>query len=125
MNRRVSRSPVSRGKLLSRGKDRPGCIAVSSLASGSHIMATNDTKGWSELLDVALFEADRVTLRQRMEHATEAIHRRMEELVKDENAASISERVALRNALITLADLQKIAYARRPSGSVGRDRGQA
>jgi hypothetical protein len=88
-------------------------------------MATNDTKDWSDLLDVALFEADRVTLRERMEHATDAIHRRMEELLKDESAGSISERVALRNALTTLADLQKIAYARRPSGSVRRERGQA
>jgi hypothetical protein len=88
-------------------------------------MATNDTKGWSELLDVALFEADRVNLRQRMEHATDAIHRRMEELLKDDNAGSIPERVALRNALTTLADLQKIAYARKPSGSVSRESGQA
>jgi hypothetical protein len=88
-------------------------------------MATNDTKGWSELLDVALFEADRVNLRQRMEHATDAIHRRMEELLKDENAESISERVALRNALITLADLQKIAYTRKSNGSVRRQSGHA
>ena len=76
-------------------------------------------------MDVALFEADRVHLRQRMEHATDAIHRRMEELLKDEHAGSISERVALRNALTTLADLQKVANARKPSGSVGRERGQA
>ena len=88
-------------------------------------MATNDTAGWSELLDVALFDADRVNLRQRMEHATDAIHKRMEELLKDENVGSISERVALRNALITLADLQKIAYARKPSGRVSRESGQA
>ena len=88
-------------------------------------MATNDTKDWSELLDVALFEADRVHLRQRMEHATDAIHRRMEELLKDEHAGSISERVALRNALTTLADLQKIAYARKPSGRVSRGGGHA
>ena len=88
-------------------------------------MPTNDTKGWSELLDVALFEADRVNLQRRMEHAAEAIHRRMEELQKDEQAGSISERVALRNALTTLADLQKIAYARKPSGSVSRQSGQA
>jgi len=87
-------------------------------------MATNDTKDWSDLLDVALFEADRVHLQRRMEHATNAIHSRMEELVKDENANSISERVALRNALTTLADLQKIAYARKPSGSVRRESGQ-
>jgi hypothetical protein len=88
-------------------------------------MATNDTKGWSELLDVALFEADRVHLQRRMEHATEAIHRRMQELLKDESAGSISEGVALRNALTTLADLQKVANARKPSGSVRRERGQA
>ena len=88
-------------------------------------MATNDTKDWSELLDVVLFEADRVTLRARMEHATEAIHRRMEELLKDEHPGSISERVALRNALTTLADLQRIAYARKPSGRVRREGGQA
>ena len=88
-------------------------------------MATNDTKDWSELLDVALFEADRVNLRRRMEHATDAIHRRMEELLKDEHAGSISERVALRNALTTLADLQKIAYARKPSGRVSRESGRA
>ena len=78
-------------------------------------MATNETKDWSDLLDVALFEADGVTLARRIEHATDAIHRRMEELQKDEPAGSISERVALRNALTTLADLQRIAYARKPS----------
>jgi hypothetical protein len=88
-------------------------------------MATNDTAGWSELLDVALFGADRVNLRQRMEHATDAIHRRMEELLEDENVGSISERVALRNALTVLADLQKIAYARKPSGRVNRENDQA
>jgi len=88
-------------------------------------MAKNDTKDWSDLLDVALFEADRVNLRRRMEHATDAIHRRMEELQKDEHAGSISERLALRNALETLADLQKIAYTRKPSGRVSRDGGRA
>ena len=80
-------------------------------------MAANNTKDWSDLLDVVLFEADRVNLQRRMEHATEAIHRRMEELQKDEHPGSISERVALRNALTTLADLQRIAYARKPSGT--------
>ena len=88
-------------------------------------MATNDTKDWSDLLDVVLFKADRVNLQKRMEHATEAIHRRMEELQKDEHPGSISERVALRNALTTLADLQRIAYARKPNGSVRREGGQA
>jgi hypothetical protein len=88
-------------------------------------MATNDTKDWSDLLDVALFEADRANLRRRMEHATEAIHRRMEELLNDQDASSISERLALRNALETLADLQKIAYTRKPSRSVRRGSGRA
>jgi hypothetical protein len=88
-------------------------------------MATNDTKEWSDLLDVALFEANRVNLQRRIEHATQAIHSRMEELLKDERPGSSSERVALRNALTTLADLQRIADARKPSGSVGRERGQA
>jgi len=88
-------------------------------------MGMNDTKGWSELLDVALFEEDKINLRQRMELATDAIHRRMEELLTDENADTSSERVALRNALTTLADLQKIAYARKPSTSVRGESGQA
>ena len=88
-------------------------------------MATNGTEDWSELLDLVLFEADRVNLQRRMEHATEAIHRRMEELQKDEHAGSISERLALRNALETLADLQKIAYTRKPNGRVRRESGRA
>ena len=88
-------------------------------------MATNDTKDWSELFDVALFEANRINLPQRMERATNAIQRRMEELFEDENAGSISERIALRNALTTLADLQKIASVRKPNGTVNRGRGQA
>jgi hypothetical protein len=49
-------------------------------------------------------------LRKRMEHATDAIHRRTEELLKDENADSISE---LRNTVTTLA------------GRVSRESGQA
>ncbi len=88
-------------------------------------MATSDTKDWSELFDVALFEANRTNLRQRMERATNAIQTRMEELLEDENAGSISERIALRNALTTLADLQKIASVRKPNGTANRGRGQA
>ena len=88
-------------------------------------MTTNDNKDWSELFDVALFEANRINLPQRMERATNAIHRRMEELLEDENAGSISERIALRNALTTLADLQKIASVRKPNGTVNRGSGQA
>ena len=91
-------------------------------------MATNDPTNWSKLLDVALFEPDRVELRQRIEQAKDAIQKRMEVILKNENqnaGSSISERVALRNALTTLADLQKIAYARKPSGTVSRESGQA
>ena len=88
-------------------------------------MATNDTNNWSDLLDVALFEADRISLQRRIKHATEAIHRRMEELLNDQDAGSVSERLALRNALETLAYLQRIAYARKPSGRVSPDSGQA
>ena len=90
-------------------------------------MATNDPKNWSELLDVALFEPDRVKLRQRIEHAKDTIQKRMKEMLKEnENVgSSISERVALRNALTTLADLHNIAYPRKPSGRVIRDSRQA
>ena len=88
-------------------------------------MTTNDTKDWSELFDVALFGANRINLAQRMERAKNAIHSRMEELLEDENAGSIAERIALRNALTTLADLQKIASVRKPNGTVNRGSGQA
>lgn len=89
-------------------------------------MAANDTNNWSELLDVALFETDRVNLGQRIEVATDAIQKRMAEILKNENAgSSISERVALRNALTILADLHNTAYARKPSRRDGRDSGQA
>jgi hypothetical protein len=59
-------------------------------------MATHDADNWSDLLDVVLFEAVRVSLGQYMENATDAIHRRMEELQKDEQAGSISEHLASR-----------------------------
>lgn len=89
-------------------------------------MAANDTNDWSELLDVALFEPDTVNLQQRIEDATDAIQKRMAEILKNENAGSgISERVALRNALTILADLHNIASARKPSGKTIRESGQA
>jgi hypothetical protein len=46
-------------------------------------------------------------------------------MLKDENAGSISEPVALRNALTTLADLQKIGSSRKPIGNVNPETGQA
>ncbi len=90
-------------------------------------MATNDPNNWSELLDVALFEPDRVKLRQRIEYAKDAIHKRMEE-IRDENqdaSSIIAERVALRNALTILTDLHNIACARKHRGRVSRETGQA
>ena len=65
------------------------------------------------------------SLQRRIEYATDAIHRRMKELLNDQDAGSVSERLALRNALETLADLQKIAFTRKPSGRVSRGSGQA
>jgi hypothetical protein len=85
-----------------------------------HIMATNDTGDWCELFDAALFEPNKVKLLQRIEHARHAINNRLDALMKDQNedGRSISEHIALRDALITLADLHKIAYARKPSANV-------
>ena len=90
-------------------------------------MATNDTGDWRELFDVALFEPNRVKLRQRIEHARHAINNRLDALMKDrnENGRSISEQIALRDALTTLAELHKIAYARKPSVRVSGEGGRA
>src|ERR1700730_16045581 len=84
------------------------------------LMAANDTGDWRELFDVALFEPNRVKLRQRIEGAKDAINTRIDALMKDqnENGGGISEYIALRDALTTLADLYKIAYARKPSASI-------
>jgi hypothetical protein len=62
-----------------------------------------------------------LSCRQRIEHARRAINNRLEALMKDqnENGGSISEHIALRDALTTLAELQKIAYARKPTSSPG------
>ena len=83
-------------------------------------MAANDMGDWRELFDVALFEPNRVKLRQRIERAKAAINTRIDALMKDknENAGGISEYIALRDALTTLADLHKIAYARKASASI-------
>ena len=89
---------------------------------------TNNTEDWSELLDVALFEPDRVKLRQRIEDAKDAINKRMEEMLRGENqnaGSNIVERVALRNALTTLGDLRNIAYPRKHSARVSREGRQA
>ncbi len=85
-------------------------------------MVTNNTGDWRDLFDVALFEPNRARSRQCIEHAKHAINNRLDVLTKDqsENGRIISERIALSDALTTLAELQKIVYARKPSPSVRR-----
>lgn len=85
-------------------------------------MATNNTGDWRELFDVALFEPNRVRLRQCIEHAKHAINNRLDVLMNDqsENGRIISERIALGDALTTLAELHKIVYARKSNPSVRR-----
>ncbi len=56
----------------------------------------NDPTNWSELLDVALFEPNRVELRRRIEHAKDAIQKRMEEILKMKTKTRAA---AYRNAL--------------------------
>jgi hypothetical protein len=92
-----------------------------------HIMATNNNGDWRELFDVALFEPNRVKLRQRIGDARNAINNRLDALRKDqtESGRTISERIALNDALTTLAELHKIVYARKPSASVGGQDGRA
>jgi hypothetical protein len=91
------------------------------------IMTANDVGNWRELFDVALFESNRGNLRQRIERAKDAINTRIDALTKDqnENGGGISEYIALRDALITLADLYKIVYARKPGVSVSGKGGPA
>jgi hypothetical protein len=90
-------------------------------------MATNDTGEWRELFDVALFEPNRVKLRQRIERARQAINNRMDALLKDQSESGriISERIALSDALTTLAELHTIIYARKPSTSARGQSGRA
>ncbi len=79
-------------------------------------MDINDPGEWRELFDVALFEPNRVKLRQRIKRARLAINTRLEALMHDQGEARnpISERIALSDALITLSELQRIVYARKP-----------
>ncbi len=83
-------------------------------------MATNITGDWRELFDVALFEPNRVKLRGRIERAKHAINSRLDVLMHDksENGSIVSERIALSDALTTLAELYKIVYSRKSSPSV-------
>jgi hypothetical protein len=90
-------------------------------------MAAHDTGDWRELFDVALFEPNRAKLRKRIEHARHAINNRLDTLMKDqsESGRTISERIALSDALTTLAELHKIVYARKPGASVSSQHGRA
>lgn len=85
-------------------------------------MPTTDTGDWRELFDVALFEPNRVRLRQCIEHAKHAINNRLDVLMNEqgENGRIVSERIALSDALTTLAELHKIVYSRKSNPSVKR-----
>ena len=85
-------------------------------------MATNTTGDWRELFDVALFEPNRVKLRRRIERAKQAINNRLDVLRHDnnENGRLVSERIALGDALTTLAELHNIVFTRTASPKVGR-----
>ena len=85
-------------------------------------MSTTNAGDWRELFDVALFEPNRVRLRQRIEHAKHAINNRLDLLMNDqsENGRIVAERIALSDALTTLAELHKIVYSRKSSPSPKR-----
>ncbi|HYK48204.1 MAG TPA: hypothetical protein VEU94_00650 [Terriglobales bacterium] len=88
-------------------------------------MGAHDTKDWRDLFDVALFEPNRVKLRQRIEQARHVINDRLDALTRDESGSAISERIALSDALTTLAELHKIVFTPKPSASVRRQDGRA
>ena len=85
-------------------------------------MPTTNTGDWRELFDVALFEPNRVRLRQRIERAKLAIRNRLDILMNDqsENGRIVAERIALSDALTTLGELHKIVYSRKSSPSAKR-----
>jgi hypothetical protein len=77
---------------------------------------------WRELFDVALFEPNRVKLRRRIERAKQAINNRLDILRDDksETGRLVSERIALSDALTTLAELHNIVFARTASPKIRR-----
>lgn len=104
---------------------------MSSDDSASHVakgyfMATNNSGDWGDLFDAALFEPNRAKLRHCIAHAKHAINHRLDVLTQDqsESGTTASERIALHDALTTLAELHKIVYARKPSASVRRQEGR-
>jgi hypothetical protein len=90
-------------------------------------MTTNEMGDWRDLFDVALFEQNRVKLRKRIERARQAINDRLHVLTSQpgESGREISERIALNDALITLTELHKIVYARKPNTPIGGEGGRA
>ena len=82
----------------------------------------NIAADWRELFDVALFEPNRVKLRRRIERAKQAINNRLDVLRHDqnENGRLVSERIALSDALTTLAELHNIVFTQTASPKVGR-----
>lgn len=94
-------------------------------------MSTHVTRDWRELLDVALFEPNRARLRRCIEHAKHAIGNRLDALIPDirindqgENGRIVAERIALNDALTTLAELHKLVFARKPRAGTGREHGR-
>ena len=85
-------------------------------------MAARNDGDWRDLFDVALFEPSRTKLRQCIEHAKHAIHNQLEALAHDpdDSGSATSERIALNDALTTLAELHRIVFARKPGASVRR-----
>jgi hypothetical protein len=105
-------------------------------------MSANVAGDWRELFDVALFEPNRARLRHCIANAKHAIRSRLDALMRDlppnghsengqskndqtENARIVSERIALNDALITLAELHQIVFARKPGAPTKREDGRA
>ena len=95
-------------------------------------MPTNIARDWRELFDVALFEPNRARLRKCISNAKLAIRNRLDALMhdvppndRDENGRIVSERIALSDALTTLAELHKIVYARKSNSANKNEEGSA
>lgn len=95
-------------------------------------MSINITGDWRELFDVALFEPNRARLRQRIKNAKNAIRNRLDALMlevpadaQDESERIASERLALSDALTTLAELHKIVYPRKSRPAIQSEEGKA
>jgi hypothetical protein len=101
-------------------------------------MATKIATDWQELFDVALFEPKGARLRQCIEHAEHAIKNRLDVLMNDllthdaltndrsQSGRIVSERIALSDALTTLAELHNMVFCpeikvRKSSASVRRE----